>query len=242
MALPPQTVALLQAARQLVETLPADAVCSSPRRTSTGTPSAARRRCRLLVAAEDCADRASSHLPRPDRPRHRSRPDPTQERMSLALLEAVRSEKLHTGPTSSPLQRHRGRPGTARSGRQPQRHPPRRTPRTADRQDLRRSIRTCRWRRAGRGRPGAGDRPRGPRGPPVGTMFVVGDTRKVLTMCRPMNFNPFRGYSPESATSATRGARADQGHRPARRRHRHPPRRRGRGGVHAHQAPARASR
>jgi DNA integrity scanning protein DisA with diadenylate cyclase activity len=27
-------------------------------------------------------------------------------------------------------------------------------------------------------------------------MFVVGDTRKVLTMCRPMNFNPFRGYSP----------------------------------------------
>jgi DNA integrity scanning protein DisA with diadenylate cyclase activity len=28
-------------------------------------------------------------------------------------------------------------------------------------------------------------------------MFVVGDTRKVLTMCRPMNFNPFRGYSQE---------------------------------------------
>jgi DNA integrity scanning protein DisA with diadenylate cyclase activity len=27
-------------------------------------------------------------------------------------------------------------------------------------------------------------------------MFVVGDTRKVLTMSRPMNFNPFRGYSP----------------------------------------------
>ena len=26
-------------------------------------------------------------------------------------------------------------------------------------------------------------------------MFVVGDTRKVLTMSRPMNFNPFRGYS-----------------------------------------------
>src|SRR5439155_1261748 len=25
--------------------------------------------------------------------------------------------------------------------------------------------------------------------------FIVGDTRKVLTMCRPMNFNPFRGYS-----------------------------------------------
>jgi DNA integrity scanning protein DisA with diadenylate cyclase activity len=35
----------------------------------------------------------------------------------------------------------------------------------------------------------------GREGHPVGTMFVIGDTRKVLTMCRPMNFNPFRGYS-----------------------------------------------
>jgi DNA integrity scanning protein DisA with diadenylate cyclase activity len=35
----------------------------------------------------------------------------------------------------------------------------------------------------------------GREGKPVGTMFVVGDTRKVLTMARPVNFNPFRGYS-----------------------------------------------
>ena len=35
----------------------------------------------------------------------------------------------------------------------------------------------------------------GREGKPVGTMFVVGDTDKVLTMCRPLNFNPFRGYS-----------------------------------------------
>src|SRR5207302_5078194 len=35
----------------------------------------------------------------------------------------------------------------------------------------------------------------GREGKPVGTMFVVGDTRKVLTMSKPMNFNPFRGYS-----------------------------------------------
>src|SRR5205085_4347717 len=32
---------------------------------------------------------------------------------------------------------------------------------------------------------------------PVGTLFVVGDTRKVLGMSRPLNFNPFRGYSRE---------------------------------------------
>src|SRR5260370_6582297 len=37
----------------------------------------------------------------------------------------------------------------------------------------------------------------GREGKPVGTMFVVGDTRKVLTLARPMNFNPFRGYSKE---------------------------------------------
>ena len=35
----------------------------------------------------------------------------------------------------------------------------------------------------------------GREGKPVGTMFVVGDTEKVLSMCRPLNFNPFRGYS-----------------------------------------------
>src|SRR5205823_11769385 len=35
----------------------------------------------------------------------------------------------------------------------------------------------------------------GREGKQVGTMFVVGDTRKVLTMSRPLNFNPFRGYS-----------------------------------------------
>src|SRR5205085_11661752 len=35
----------------------------------------------------------------------------------------------------------------------------------------------------------------GREGKPVGTMFVVGDTAKVLGMARPLNFNPFRGYS-----------------------------------------------
>ena len=37
----------------------------------------------------------------------------------------------------------------------------------------------------------------GREGKPVGTMFVVGDTKRVLTMSRPLNFNPFRGYSAE---------------------------------------------
>ncbi len=35
----------------------------------------------------------------------------------------------------------------------------------------------------------------GREGKPVGTMFVVGDYRKVQNMAKPLNFNPFRGYS-----------------------------------------------
>jgi len=35
----------------------------------------------------------------------------------------------------------------------------------------------------------------GREGKPVGTLFVVGDTRKVLTMARPAGFDPVRGYN-----------------------------------------------
>lgn len=35
----------------------------------------------------------------------------------------------------------------------------------------------------------------GREGKPVGTLFVVGDHRKVLSYCRPMGFDPLRGYS-----------------------------------------------
>lgn len=47
----------------------------------------------------------------------------------------------------------------------------------------------------------------GREGHPVGTMFVVGDTRKVLSMCRPMNFNPFRGYAPGERDIKSRAVR-----------------------------------
>ncbi|HEX3601019.1 MAG TPA: DNA integrity scanning protein DisA nucleotide-binding domain protein [Lacipirellulaceae bacterium] len=35
----------------------------------------------------------------------------------------------------------------------------------------------------------------GREGKPVGSLFVVGDHRKVLSLCRPMGFDPLRGYS-----------------------------------------------
>jgi DNA integrity scanning protein DisA with diadenylate cyclase activity len=35
----------------------------------------------------------------------------------------------------------------------------------------------------------------GREGKPVGTLFIVGDHRKVMSFCRPMGFDPLRGYS-----------------------------------------------
>jgi len=36
----------------------------------------------------------------------------------------------------------------------------------------------------------------GREGLPVGTIFVVGDTEKVLELSKPMIYNPFKGYGP----------------------------------------------
>src|SRR3954454_21177951 len=96
MSLPVQTVALLQAARDLVRALPADAVLLLPE-TMLDWDEVGQwlGGCRLLVAAENPA------LTKP----LRDHPDwtvidlangvaPTQERMSEALLEAVTSEEL----------------------------------------------------------------------------------------------------------------------------------------------------
>ena len=199
MALPPQTVALLDAARQLVQSLPADAVLLLTEtdldwdvvRTHLGD-------CRLLVAAEDAG--LTSRL--------RAHPDltvldidpgptPTQERMSLALLEAVRSDKLHQG--SDVVVVYNG----IEVGQGPHEavdsislihlgeHLERLTSQDLRRLDTQVPLETLRAvvdlaLEIGR---------EGREGHPVGTMFVVGDTRKVLTMSRPMNFNPFRGYS-----------------------------------------------
>ncbi len=44
----------------------------------------------------------------------------------------------------------------------------------------------------------------GREGKPVGTLFVVGDHRKVLSFCRPMGFDPLRGYSRSERNCSTR--------------------------------------
>jgi diadenylate cyclase len=199
MRLPRQTVALLHAACHLARSTPADAVLLLTE-SDLDWPAVqqALDGCRLLVAAQD---KELTHKLKqqpglivldidPG-------PTPTAERLSLALLEAVRMEYLHNGanvialyngievdvgepePIDSLSLIHLGEHLEKLSA-----------------QDLRRldtqvpleTLRAVVDMATEIGREGR-------EGHPVGTIFVVGDTRKVLTMTRPINFNPFRGYS-----------------------------------------------
>jgi hypothetical protein len=96
MALPRQTIALLEAARQLAEQMPAEAVLLLTETNLDWDAVLGRLgNCRLLVAAQD------SILTKKLKEEHGLTvldidpgPTPTQERMSLALLEAIAQEKL----------------------------------------------------------------------------------------------------------------------------------------------------
>lgn len=200
MGLPRQTVVLLATARQLVQELPADAVLLlTETQLDWDTVLEHLGGCRLLVAAQDGGlTEKLKEYPGLTVLDIDPGPTPTQERMSLALLEAVASERLQTGAhvvaLYNGIEAMAGAPEhidslsvihlgehlerlTARDLRQLDTQVPLETLRAVV--DLATQI----------GREGL-------EGQPVGTMFVVGDTRKVLTMCRPINFNPFRGYSP----------------------------------------------
>ena len=199
MSLPSQSVALLQAARDLVKSLPADAVLlltetaidwEEVTRMLTG--------CKLFVAAENPALTKSLR----DSPDWTvidldPEPIPTQERMNSALLKAVSEDQLQPGAHVVALYN-----GIATLEDAPEpvdslsiihlgEHLERMTA-----QDLRvlgdaapidvlRAVVDLATEIGREGREGL----------PVGTVLVVGDTRKVLSMSRFQNFNPFRGYS-----------------------------------------------
>ncbi len=199
MGLPHQTVALLTAAQKLVKEMPADAVLLL---TETNLDWEAVRAhlagCRLLVAAQDGA------LTQKLKEEHGLTvldidpgPTPTQERMSLALSAAVASEKLRAGADVVALyngiEAEQGKPEHIDSlsvihlGE----HLERLSAQELRKLDTKVPLETLRAvvdLAAEIGREGR-------EGKPVGTMFVVGDTRKVMSMARPINFNPFRGYS-----------------------------------------------
>jgi DNA integrity scanning protein DisA with diadenylate cyclase activity len=199
MALPRQTIVLLQTARQLAAELPADAILMLTE-TSLDWDLVLEQLagCRLLVAAQDVqlTERLKQH-PGLTVLDIDPGPTPTQERMSLALLEAVANEKLQTGAHVVALYN-----GIEADKDQPEQidslsvihlgeHLERLSAQDLRRLDTQVPLETLRAvvdlaTEIGR---------EGREGKPVGTLFVVGDTRKVLSMCRPLNFNPFRGYS-----------------------------------------------
>jgi DNA integrity scanning protein DisA with diadenylate cyclase activity len=201
MILPRQTVELLQSAKYLVAGLPADAVLLL---TETELPWDDVLHhldgCRLLVAARSRGLMGRfENNPRLTVLDIDPGPTPTQEQMRLALLEAVRNDKLRPGADVIALYN-----GIEIGGDRPEHidslsviHLGEHLERLSS-QDLRQldtqvpleTLRAVVDLATEIGREGR-------EGKPVGTLFVVGDTRKVLTMCRPQNFNPFRGYSRE---------------------------------------------
>src|SRR5437667_12894553 len=99
MGLPRQTVVLLQSARQLLETLPADAVLLlTDNDLDWDEVREHLNDYRLLVAAKDTALTSKiKEYPGLTVLEIDPGPTPTQERMSLALLEAVQGEQIHPG-------------------------------------------------------------------------------------------------------------------------------------------------
>lgn len=200
MSLPSQTVALLQAARDLVKSLPADAVLLLTE-TAMDWDELTRMLsgCKLFVAAENPA------LVKTLRERDEwtvididPEPLPTQERMNSALLKAVSENQLQPGAHIVAL--YNGIASSEEDAPEPVdslsvihlgEHLERMTA-----QDLRvlgdaapidvlRAVVDLATEIGREGREGQ----------PIGTILVVGDTRKVLSMSRFQNYNPFRGYS-----------------------------------------------
>lgn len=201
MSLPSQTAALMNVARRLTDELPADAVLLL---TETDLDWAAVHAIlpaeKLLIAAQDpvlaTKLKTYSHLNMLDID---AGPTPTRERMSLALLEAVANEKLRQGAHVIALYN-----GIGVEENRPEHidslslihlgeHLERLTAQDLRKLDTQVPLETLRAvvdcaTEIGR---------EGREGKPVGTMLVVGDTKKVLSMSRSLNFNPFRGYPPD---------------------------------------------
>lgn len=201
MALPSQTSALMTAAGRLLEDTHADAVLLM---TETDLDWEAVLHLlpvhKLLIAAQDPALLDKLRLnPMLTVLDIDAGPTPTQERMSLALLEAVARDKIwpgaHVVALYNGIGAEEGRPEHIDSlslihlGE----HLERLTAQDLRKLDTQVPLETLRAvvdlaTEIGR---------EGREGKPVGTMLVVGDTKKVLSMSRPLNFNPFRGYPPD---------------------------------------------
>jgi DNA integrity scanning protein DisA with diadenylate cyclase activity len=199
MSLPLQSLALFQAARDLVRGLPADAVLVV---TETALDWFEVERClvgcRLFVAAENPALTRSLKDSEHWNVIHLDpEPLPTNERLSNALLHAVTTNQLKPGAHVVVLYN-----GIASLDDEPEPIDSLSVVHLGEHlepmtnQDLRKLGKDVELdvlravvdlaKEIGR---------EGREGHPVGTVLVVGDTRKVQAMSRFLNFNPFRGYT-----------------------------------------------
>jgi diadenylate cyclase len=201
MAIPEQTVALLKSARQIHQDLPADAVlvvADTP--FDWDTIKTRLTGCRLLVAAQGRGlTQRLRETPGIELIELDSVPRPIADRMSLALLRAVADEILHPGAHVVVLyngiaaEQGRPEPVDSLSVIHLEEHLERMSAHDLRRLDTRVPLETLRLvvdlaTEIGR---------EGRESKPVGALFVVGETKRVLSMCRPINFNPFKGYSAE---------------------------------------------
>lgn len=198
MALAQQTLGLLRAAKQVATSLPADAVLLLPE-TGLDWPAARAELegCRVLVAAQqplllqrlrDMGGWGVVELD-PD-------PAPTRERLTAALLRATAGGHLKPGADVvmlfNGITADEGRPepidtlSLLHLGEHLERLDIRglRKLQTQIPAETLQSVVKLATEIGREGREGK----------PVGTLLVVGDTRRVLARSRPMNFNPFRGY------------------------------------------------
>jgi diadenylate cyclase len=199
MALPEQTISLIAAARQLSKELKTDAVL-----LLTETPldwdevQEELGRNRLLVAAHNATltknlkGRENCVVLELD-----PEPMPIQERMRDAILKAIANEEIHAGShvvvlyNGIDFDHGKPEPIDSISVMHLDEHLERLRPSELRKLNTLVPLDTLRLvidlaTEIGQ---------EGREGHPVGTIIVVGDTRKVLSMSRPINFNPFRGYS-----------------------------------------------
>ena len=199
MALSLQTAALLKSARQLLDDLGADAVLLL---TETNLDWAEVLEIipahKLLISAKDPElNKKLQNNPNLRVLEIDPGPTPTHEQMSVALLEAVATEKLKTGAHVVAMYN-----GIGADDNRPEQvdslsvihlgeHLERLTAADLRKLDTHVPLETLRAVVELATEIGQ----EGREGHPVGTMIVVGDTEKVMSLSRPLNFNPFRGYS-----------------------------------------------
>ncbi len=199
MALANQTLVLLKTAGELAARLPADAVLLVTE-TDLQWEAALRQvpQCPLLVAARDqtLIKKLKAH-PKLLVLDIDAGPIPTQELLNMAILEAVASEHLRSGAHVIAVYNGIDVDRTAKDQIDSMsvvhlgEHMERLSAQDLRKLDTQVPLETLRAVVNLATEIGL----EGREGKPVGTMFVVGDTRKVMSLARPLNFNPFRGYS-----------------------------------------------